>query len=193
MILPSLSPLFFLSNIFWVRRIFWDLMQFVCSVTFDGSFLQLLVQSVFEPMWTLSLDKNSYRSMLHEEPSPFVCSKPGSYRLCVMVPSSYIGRDRKKLLPKHLLQATHDFVDTYHSSLKLSLFQSEDSYYYSVVTHVEDVSRLSQLYCSFPVFIYPFQKKQTSTSHTDMAFSFSEWLSFSLLDSLEGICSFLMC
>lgn len=149
-------------------------------------FLQVLVPSVFEPMWTLSLDKNSYRPMLHEEPSPFVCSKPGSDYLCVMVPGSYIGRDRKKLIPQHLLQATPDFVDIYHVSLKLSLFQPEDSYYYLVVPHV-DFSCLSHLYCSYPVFIYPFQKKGTSASHSDMAFYLSEWSSLRLLDSLEGI------
>lgn len=80
-----------MSNFFGVRRIFGDLMNFVCLVTFDEFFLQLLVQSVFELTWTLSLDKNSYRSMLHEKLSPFVCSSPGSYCLCVMVPSSYIG------------------------------------------------------------------------------------------------------
>lgn len=128
----------------------------------------------------LSLDKNSYRSMLHEEPSPSVCSKPGLYCLCVMVPNSYIRRDRKKLIPKHLLQATHDFVDIYHISLKLSLFQPEVSYYYSVIHHVDDISCLSHLYCSFPVFIYPFQKKGTSTAHTDMTFNFSELVFWTL-------------
>lgn len=88
---------------------------------------------------------------------------------------------------KHLPQATHDFVDIYRISFKLSLFWPEDSYcYYSVIPHVEDVSHLSPLYCSFPVFIYRFQKR-TSTSSTDTTFNFSEWSSFSLLYSLEGI------
>lgn len=78
-----------ISNLLWVRRIFFGLFS-----NFWWSFFQLLIPSVFEAIWIFSLDNNSYRSMLHEEPSPFVCSKPEFYCLCVMVPISYIGRDR---------------------------------------------------------------------------------------------------
>lgn len=137
MILPSLSPLTYPTYFGW-GEFFFGLFS-----NFWWSFFQLLIPSVFEAIWIFSLDNNRYRSMLYEEPSPFVCSKPEFYCLCVMVPISYIGRDRKKLIPKHLPQATHDFVDIYHISFKLSLFWSEDSYcYYSVVSHVENVSRL---------------------------------------------------